>query len=310
MASTGTEAWGGGRDFVPHQAVDQLTVDPTMMDDQIALPGLRLILGDYHGADYKKTNTLEKACWRTSLHTRIYAEAAKLFDAVVAAQLAQTPAGTTLLETINRLHDMNDQYKGRMLGSIIRDMAGREGGFTATLTSRGEWDGLSDEQRARHIPFPLDQDQCADKNGAASLTLLTLLPPIVHSRAFVPTIKVLTGVDISTPTAPTSGVPSGGFVMAPTLTLDPSSISHLTQGADAQASVAQQAMNSTPAAQTQISKLKRTDPEKIDLALTETSIQSDLQAGLAKVATHVDTVAKARAQAEVATEILTALAFQ
>ena len=45
-----------------------------MMDDKIALPGLRLILGDYNGADYKKTNTLEKACWRTSLHTKIYAE--------------------------------------------------------------------------------------------------------------------------------------------------------------------------------------------------------------------------------------------
>jgi len=99
MASTGTEAWGGGRDFVPHQAVDQLTVNPTMMDDKIALPGLRLILGDYNGVDYKKTNTLEKACQRMSLHARIYAEAAKLFDAVVAAQLAQTPAGTTLLDT-------------------------------------------------------------------------------------------------------------------------------------------------------------------------------------------------------------------
>ena len=30
-----------------------------------------------------------------------------------------------------------------MLGSIIRDMAGREGGFTASLTHRGEWDSLS-----------------------------------------------------------------------------------------------------------------------------------------------------------------------
>ena len=35
------------------------------------------------------------------------------------------------------------------------------------------------EQRQRHIPFPLNQDQCADKQGAASLTLLTLLPQLV-----------------------------------------------------------------------------------------------------------------------------------
>ena len=133
------EAWGGGRDFVPHPTIDQLTANPTMMDDKIALPALRLMLGDYNGADFKRTNTLEKACRRTSLHTRIYVEAAQLFDAVVAAQLARTPPGTALLETIGRLHDINDQYKGRLLGSIIRDMAGREGGFTPMLTHRGEY---------------------------------------------------------------------------------------------------------------------------------------------------------------------------
>eukprot|EP01043_Picozoa_sp_COSAG02_P040506 COSAG02_NODE_3285_length_7007_cov_4.103503_6_plen_119_part_00 len=103
-----------------------------------------------------------------------------------------------------------------------------------------------------------------DKQGAASITLLTLLPPITHSQAFVPAIKAMTGVDISIPDAPPPAA-GGGTGVAPTLTLDPAAISQLTQGADAQASVARQAMNSTPAAQTQITKLKRTDPEKIDL---------------------------------------------
>ena len=151
------------------------------------------------------------------------------------------------------------------------------------------------EQRQRHIPFPLNQDQCADKQGAASLTLLTLLPPIVHSKAFVAAVKAMTGVDISTPGTMSLGGPGGGPPVASTLTLDPASVTQLTQGADAQASVARQAMSSTPAAQTQISKLKRTDPEKVDLALSEPAIQKDMQTGLEAVAAHGDTVARAMA---------------
>ena len=307
MAAQGTDkeaAWVGGRDFIPHTNPQELTTAPTMMHDEIALPALRLILGDYSGANFKATNTLRKACSRSGLHADVYAEAARLFDAIVATQLAQTPQGKALLETITRIQNYNAQYKGRMLGSIIRDMAGREGGFTASLTPSAEWDSLSVEQRQRHIPFPLNQDQCADKQGAASLTLLTLLPPIVHSKAFVAAVKAMTGVDISTPGTMSLGGPGGGPPVASTLTLDPASVTQLTQGADAQASVARQAMNSTPAAQTQISKLKRTDPEKVDLALSEPAIQKDMQTGLEAVAAHGDTVARAKAQTSVATAIL------
>eukprot|EP01043_Picozoa_sp_COSAG02_P020131 COSAG02_NODE_985_length_15457_cov_108.738247_19_plen_65_part_00 len=53
------EAWVGGRGFTPHPTIQELVANPTMMDDQIALPALRLILGDYNGADFKNTNTLE-----------------------------------------------------------------------------------------------------------------------------------------------------------------------------------------------------------------------------------------------------------
>ena len=212
MAAQGTDkeaAWVGGRDFIPHTNPQELTTAPTMMHDEIALPALRLILGDYSGANFKATNTLRKACSRSGLHAEVYAEAARLFDAIVATQLAQTPQGKALLETITRIQNYNAQYKGRMLGSIIRDMAGREGGFTASLTPSADWDSLSVEQRQRHIPFPLNQDQCADKQGAASLTLLTLLPPIVHSKAFVAAVKAMTGVDISTPGTMSLGGPGG-----------------------------------------------------------------------------------------------------
>ena len=57
----GLEAWVGGKSFTPHPTIQELATAPTMMDDQIALPALRLILGDYSGADFKNTNTLEKA---------------------------------------------------------------------------------------------------------------------------------------------------------------------------------------------------------------------------------------------------------
>ena len=45
--ATGQVAWVGGRDFIPHPTIGELMTEPTMMDDQIALPALRLILGDY-----------------------------------------------------------------------------------------------------------------------------------------------------------------------------------------------------------------------------------------------------------------------
>ena len=50
MAAQGTDkeaAWVGGRDFIPHTNPQELTTAPTMMHDEIALPALRLILGDY-----------------------------------------------------------------------------------------------------------------------------------------------------------------------------------------------------------------------------------------------------------------------
>ena len=61
MAAQGTDketAWVGGRDFIPHTNPQELTTAPTMMHDEIALPALRLILGDYSGANFKATNTL------------------------------------------------------------------------------------------------------------------------------------------------------------------------------------------------------------------------------------------------------------
>ncbi len=217
--SAGIEAWVGDRAFTPHPTIGEVATSPTMMDDQLALPALRLILGDYSGVtDFKKTNTLEKACRRATLHDKIYGEATKLFDVIIATRLEQTPAGAALLRSIENIQTINDQYKGRMLGSIIRDMAGREGGFTTSLTQGRDWGGLAEEQRQRHIPFPLEQDQCADKRGAASITLLTLLPPITHSQAFVPAIKAMTGVDISTPDAPPAAA-GGGTGVAQTLTL-------------------------------------------------------------------------------------------
>ena len=98
MAAQGTDkeaAWVGGRDFIPHTNPQELTTAPTMMHDEIALPALRLILGDYSGANFKATNTLRKACSRSGLHADVYAEAARLFDAIVATQLAQ-PAASPL----------------------------------------------------------------------------------------------------------------------------------------------------------------------------------------------------------------------
>ena len=56
MAAQGTDkeaAWVGGRDFIPHTNPQELTTAPTMMHDEIALPALRLILGDYSGANFK-----------------------------------------------------------------------------------------------------------------------------------------------------------------------------------------------------------------------------------------------------------------
>ena len=74
MAAQGTDketAWVGGRDFIPHTNPQELTTAPTMMHDEIALPALRLILGDYSGANFKATNTLRKACSRSGLHADV-----------------------------------------------------------------------------------------------------------------------------------------------------------------------------------------------------------------------------------------------
>ena len=75
MAAQGTDkeaAWVGGRDFIPHTNPQELTTAPTMMHDEIALPALRLILGDYSGANFKATNTLRKACSRSGLHAEVW----------------------------------------------------------------------------------------------------------------------------------------------------------------------------------------------------------------------------------------------
>ena len=59
--SAAIEAWVGDREFTPHPTIGEVVTSPTMMDDQLALPALRLVPGDYSGAtDFKKTNTLEK----------------------------------------------------------------------------------------------------------------------------------------------------------------------------------------------------------------------------------------------------------
>ena len=48
--SAAIEAWVGDGAFTPHPTIGEVVTSPTMMDDQLALPALRLILGDYSGA--------------------------------------------------------------------------------------------------------------------------------------------------------------------------------------------------------------------------------------------------------------------
>jgi hypothetical protein len=305
------EAWADMRGHLPARentggpAVDGhlISTDPVALPVLILLFGQEYVEGDGDAPSQHWYDNITSAAGAVGRgDTTIFQKGADLFDAVILPRLDDASK-----QAVQAVHGFSSDYKARAIGAVIRDMAGRPGAFTPSLHLVSDWPSLAPEHRVNaagdpYIPFPLTTEQCS--RGPGTLTLVSALMPLITSPQFRSSLAALTGLRV----ADSGASPGPGLLTSPvahSLTIDARSIEQLTTASSEQAAVHRQAMNSTPAAQTEVRKMKRTDPYVLDAALDDPAQQAELNSQHATIAAISDAKSRSEQLARTATSILT-----
>ena len=138
------EAWGAARGHQPPLEGGGVggSLGHTITDDSVCVPALILLFGQTYAENdggapthHRYTNITDAATAAQNVRDRtIFDQGASVFDTMVAARL-QTDAKAA----VDLMHQANQEFKARVLGAVIRDMAGRPGAFTPALHLKSDF---------------------------------------------------------------------------------------------------------------------------------------------------------------------------
>ena len=143
------EEWAAGRGHQP--SLDGGggggSLGHTVADDQVCVPALLLLFGQNYPLEdggelshQRYENITTAATAAQDIKDRdIFEHGAKVFDTAIATHLTET-----IRAAVDMMHVENAEFKGRVLGAVIRDMAGRPGAFTPSLHLASEWEALDE----------------------------------------------------------------------------------------------------------------------------------------------------------------------
>ena len=132
------QAWGAARGHQPPLAEDGVggSLGHTITNDGVCVPALILLFGQTYAENeggepthHRYTNITDAATAALDIQDlTIFEQGARVFDTMVAPRLP-----TDAKAALDLMHHANQELKARVLGAVIRDMAGRPGAFTPAL---------------------------------------------------------------------------------------------------------------------------------------------------------------------------------